>query len=123
MEASSRLTSGHMGAHPAGERNGQAAASGSHAHRDTAQAADDPESARAAHGGQAGKAGAAPSEQEEGAKETGRARGAHRIVIASYTKFKGIAVEGVPPGDADPGRKPAPVPAAQLIGSNLDVRV
>jgi|GEM_PF-803656 hypothetical protein len=121
--AESRLTSGHAIAHPAGDRNGQAAPSGLHAfHKEDAKAAD-PETARADRAGQAGKTGGA-ARREEDAKETGRAHGAHRIVIASYTKFKGISVEKAGAfGDADPGRKPVPVPAMQLIGANLDVRV
>lgn len=54
---------------------------------------------------------------------TGTAGGASRIVIASYMKFKGLPEGEGQPGNAEQGKKPVPVPPAQLIGANLDVRV
>jgi hypothetical protein len=104
-----RQTSGHKGAHKAGDGNEPAASSASQASGKGA----DPQPASA---GEAGSA--AHPERPEGAK---RAGGLNRMVIASYTKFKGVA-SGAEQAGAEQGKKPVPVPPALMIGAKLDVR-
>lgn len=108
-----RQTSGHTGAHQAGDGNGPAGSSKSDAHGEGGKATDP----RPAHAGEAG--GAARPEQAEGA---GRAVGLNRMVIASYMKFKGMA-SGAEQVGAEQGKQPVPVPPALMIGAKLDVRV
>jgi len=129
-----RFTSGHMGAHEAGDTDGRQSPAVNA--REAGGTAADPQAERdgtagsAANPGHAERDGTAGSAANPGhagdASRTGDAEtagGVFRVVIASYLKFKGLPEGAGQPGNAEQGKKPVPVPPMQMIGANLDVRV